>query len=402
MIVDAVRKGAPFGVGCDHTRLVFNLVPHGRSFSGSLFLLYVFRTNRRLSLAANEGETAFQFCGEVGAFRGDSDLRQGRFSSLRLPCCPAFSVRYRTEQCSTIAYRLLPPTKLFCRGYGRQRRAQKHLRGNRPCGAASGRTAHRSKGVRENGTHKDCLAEEALSKNLIHLLTHLLTPRRLQVAHRALHVRVTQPLLHRAQINASPQAPRGECRTELVQPEVLIVEVCTLCNRFQAIEKIELRIASRSGEHKAASLVRLSLPRLETLDQLRRNRNLAFFVRLRRPSSVRFVADTNGRMGEVDVRPVRVHDFLLSHSRHQEELVPEPLFLIASRKQLVEFFLLVNLRFLFGVARPVVLLHQPANAVRLQERHDVCKLVPAGTWSLIFVIPQEGAKFQQAFALDVF
>src|ERR1700724_3614908 len=27
-----------------------------------------------------------------------------------------------------------------------------------------------------------------------------------------------------------------------------------------------------------------------------------------------------------------VHDFLLSHSRHQEELVPEALFLIASRK----------------------------------------------------------------------
>ena len=42
-------------------------------------------------------------------------------------------------------------------------------------------------------------------------------------------------------------------------------------------------------------------------------------------------------------------------------------FVIASREELVEFFLLVNLRFFFGVARPVVLANQTTNSVRLQR-----------------------------------
>jgi len=50
-----------------------------------------------LFLAANEGETAFQFCGEVGAFRGDSHPRQGRFSSLRLPMLTTDEVREASE-----------------------------------------------------------------------------------------------------------------------------------------------------------------------------------------------------------------------------------------------------------------------------------------------------------------
>src|ERR1700686_2092053 len=124
---------------------------------------------------------------------------------------------------------------------------------------------------------------------------------------------MAQPLLHCAEIDSCPETPRRKRCTELVQPKVVFVELLTLCDSLKAVEKIELRIASRSGEHKVASLVRLCFPLLQALDQPRRNRNLAFFVRLRGPSSVGLVTDTNGRMREIDVRPVRVHDFLLSH-----------------------------------------------------------------------------------------
>jgi len=53
---------------------------------------------------------------------------------------------------------------------------------------------------------------------------------------------MTEPLLNRAQIHSSPQAPRGERRPDLVQPEVFRVQFRTLGNGFQAIEEVELRI----------------------------------------------------------------------------------------------------------------------------------------------------------------
>ena len=106
------------------------------------------------------------------------------------------------------------------------------------------------------------------------------------------------------------------------------------------------------------------------------------------------MADAHGCLGEVDVRPVGVHDFLLSHSGHQEELVPEPLFRIASRQQLVEFFRLVNLRFLFRVARPVVLACQATNSVRLQKRHYVLEFVVNAAWRLLLFVSQEGGKLE--------
>src|ERR1700681_1239421 len=117
---------------------------------------------------------------------------------------------------------------------------------------------------------------------------------------------MAQPLLHRAQIDTCPEAPSSESCTELVKPEVVFVELRTLCNTFQAVQEVELWLASGSREDQTARLVSFRLPRLQTSRQLRRNRNLAFFVGLRSPSPVRFVADTNGRMGEVDIRPVRV------------------------------------------------------------------------------------------------
>jgi hypothetical protein len=45
------------------------------------------------------------------------------------------------------------------------------------------------------------------AENLVHLVAYLLASRRLQIPHRAFHFRVSEPLLHGAQIDASPQGP---------------------------------------------------------------------------------------------------------------------------------------------------------------------------------------------------
>src|ERR1039457_6834248 len=129
-----------------------------------------------------------------------------------------------------------------------------------------------------------------LGESLVHLVPHMLTARRLQVPHGAFHVGVAEPLLNRAQIDASPQASRSERGAELVKPEAIRVEFRTFRNGLEAVEKVELASASRGREYKGARFVRLRLPCLEIFGELRRNRNLAFLVPLRRPSSIRLMS----------------------------------------------------------------------------------------------------------------
>src|SRR4051794_34690592 len=114
-----------------------------------------------------------------------------------------------------------------------------------------------------------------------------------------------------------------------MKPEVLFVELRTLSALFEAVEKVELWPAASGREHKVAGLDPLRLPCLQALHQLRRDGNLAFFVRLWCPAAMRLVTDADGARREMHVRPVRVHHFLLAHSRHQEKLKPQALFCIA-------------------------------------------------------------------------
>src|ERR1017187_10632930 len=199
----------------------------------------------------------------------------------------------------------------------------------------------------------------------------MLAARRFEIPHRALHVGVAEPLLNRAQIDTSPQAPRSERGAELMEPEAIRVELRPFRYRFQAVEKIELRSASRSRKHETAVLRRLRLPGLQALRELRGNWNLALFICLRCPSPVRFVTYLDGGRSEVHIRPIREHHLLLPFAGHQKELVPQPLLWITRRKQLVEFFVLVDLRLLFGVAGPIVLAHQAANPLRLDRKSVV-------------------------------
>ena len=83
---------------------------------------------------------------------------------------------------------------------------------------------------------EDDLADRPSSENLIHLIPHVLAARRLQIPHCRFHVGVTKPLLNGAQINASPEAPRGERGAELMQPEAIRVELRTLGNSLEEVE----------------------------------------------------------------------------------------------------------------------------------------------------------------------
>lgn len=51
------------------------------------------------------------------------------------------------------------------------------------------------------------------------------------------------------------------------------------------------------------------------------------------------VTDANGACIEVDVRQVRVHDFLLPHPGHQEEFIPEPLFCVTRCEKFLQFLI---------------------------------------------------------------
>ncbi len=75
----------------------------------------------------------------------------------------------------------------------------------------------------------------------------------------------------------------------------------TLRDGLQIIQKIHLYVAPRGRKHERACLIRFRLPRLQTLDQLCRDGNLALFICLWRPSSIPFVADPNCRMREVHI-----------------------------------------------------------------------------------------------------
>src|ERR1700677_2538561 len=164
--------------------------------------------------------------------------------------------------------------------------------------------------------------QRQLGEDLVHLIPCLLAARWLQIPHRRFHVGVTQPLLNGAKVNSSPKAFRGERRSEFVQPEIIRVELRTFCYGLETIQEIQLRSASPGWEQQIAVPARLRLPCLETLCELRGNRNLPLLVGLRRPSPIRLVTDADGGRSEVHIPPVRMHHLLLSHPSHQKELVP--------------------------------------------------------------------------------
>ncbi len=111
------------------------------------------------------------------------------------------------------------------------------------------------------------------------------------------------------------------------------------------------------------------------------------------------VADARGGRGEVDIPPVREHDFLLTLSGYQEVPEPHPFFFVAGSEQLVEVLRLVNLRLLLDVPRPVVFAHESGDPLLLLERRHDLKFVIHAALPLLFLFSQEGSKLQQVSAV---
>src|SRR5713101_7817476 len=239
------------------------------------------------------------------------------------------------------------------------------------------------------------------SKYFIHFLTYLLATRRLQITHCALHVTVTKPLLYGSQINASPQAPSCERRTKFVQPEVLFLETRTFSDAFQTIKEIELRTTSPSRKDQATGLVGLCLVRLQARDEPRRNWDFPLSIILRAESILRFIAHGDRRPCEIQIVPRAMRHFLFTHPRHQKEFVPRSLLLVANGEQRVQFLTFVNFRFFLHESRPVILAHQSANALCLQERHHVLEFVVDAPWRLFLHVPQKCRELENVLPFDV-
>jgi hypothetical protein len=93
------------------------------------------------------------------------------------------------------------------------------------------------------------LAVEApygLGEDLVHLLTSLLTVRRLQMPHRRFHIAVPKPLLNRPQVNPRPQGSRRERRSELVEPEIVLCREWPVLHT-SSVEKVQLRNGQAFG-----------------------------------------------------------------------------------------------------------------------------------------------------------
>lgn len=79
-----------------------------------------------------------------------------------------------------------------------------------------------------------------LGRNLVHLLPHLPTPTGLQLPHGAFQVGAAQPLLRGSQVNSRPQTACCKRNSELVKPESVLVQLCTLSVRLEAIKEGQL------------------------------------------------------------------------------------------------------------------------------------------------------------------
>jgi hypothetical protein len=93
-----------------------------------------------------------------------------------------------------------------------------------------------------------------LSENLVHLLPHLLTSGRFEVAHRAFHVRVSEPLLHGAEVNGCPHRPRRKCCPELVKPEVSFWSFARSAHAFRQSRKSSFGLHPAVGNTRPQDL----------------------------------------------------------------------------------------------------------------------------------------------------
>lgn len=130
------------------------------------------------------------------------------------------------------------------------------------------------------------------------------------------------PLLYRSQIHTTPQRPRCERCSELVQPKVVGVQLRALRDRLADIEKVQFGLAPSSWEQERTRKIALRFPSLQSVNELVRDGNLTAFVGFGREPVLTFIANIDDSTVEIDLGPRRMHHLLLPHAGHQKELEP--------------------------------------------------------------------------------
>jgi len=82
------------------------------------------------------------------------------------------------------------------------------------------------------------------AENRIHFFPAAGAAIRLEIPKRAFQITMSHPLLNSAKINAVPQCPRRECRTKLMQPEVVRIQLGARRNSLAFVEEIQLGLAA--------------------------------------------------------------------------------------------------------------------------------------------------------------
>src|ERR1700677_2670325 len=129
-------------------------------------------------------------------------------------------------------------------------------------------------------------------------------------------------------------------------------------------------------KYEWAIVLDLGLCSLQFIRESLRYRNLSLFICLRRPVILWFPSDRNSTLRKVHVRPSGVYYLLFTHSGLLVELKEQPFVGCASRKQLFQVFLLVDLRLLLNVLWPIVLADNSAYTLRFQKQHRDVELIP--------------------------
>jgi hypothetical protein len=86
------------------------------------------------------------------------------------------------------------------------------------------------------------------SKGMVNPRPYLFPTIGLQVTHGRFQILVPHPRLACTQINSGPQMPRAERRPEFVKPKIFWIKTCTFRSSLAAVQKIQLRFASRPGK----------------------------------------------------------------------------------------------------------------------------------------------------------
>src|ERR1700722_16142495 len=139
---------------------------------------------------------------------------------------------------------------------------------------------------------------------------------RREVAHRGFKRSMSHPVLNRPHIEAGPQHPRRIGRAEGLQIKFPLIKLCPFRDRLAAQQQILFAITLGRWEYEPA----IALPgmRSKQFDERLRDRDFPLFPALRPEPKIRLRRDPNRVEREIQIRPTKMHYFLLAESREEK------------------------------------------------------------------------------------